>query len=257
MEIKNVTFSHTNSDTLHLNQISESITRNKITTIIGPNGSGKSTLLGVMSNHYRPRNGTVLLEGKQITAYKLKEFARKLTVVHQENSAPSDLTVERLVAYGRLPHKGMFASNSKEDEAAIEWALRETNLVEQREKTLDALSGGQRQRVWIAMSLAQQTPYLFLDEPTTFLDVYYQYEILDLVKRLNEEHQLTIVMVLHDINQAIRYSDEIIVMQDGEIITKGIPSDIITRSLMQDIYGIDVIIKEDEQTGLYTIPIGI
>lgn len=257
MEINNLTFSHANSKIIHLNDISETITPNKITTIIGPNGCGKSTLLGVMSNHYQPNSGEVRLEGKPLSAYKLKEFARKLSVVHQQNVAPDDMTVERLVNYGRLPHKSMFGTNKTADEEAITWALRVTNLLDKKDVTLDALSGGQRQRVWIAMSLAQSTPYLFLDEPTTYLDIYYQYDILELIKQLNVEHGLTIVMVLHDINQAIRYSDEIIAMKAGEIITKGIPIEVISEKMIHDIYGINVLVKEDPETGLYTIPIGI
>lgn len=257
MEIKNVIFSHTNSDNIQLDNISETITENKITTIIGPNGCGKSTLLGVMSNHYQPKSGEVRLQGKPLSAYQLKELARTLSVVHQQNIAPSDMTVERLVNYGRLPHKSIFSSNKTADDEAVTWALTVTNLLDKRDVTLDALSGGQRQRVWIAMSLAQSTPYLFLDEPTTYLDIYYQYEILELIKQLNKDHGLTIVMVLHDINQAIRYSDEIIAMKEGKIITKGIPREVISREIIHEIYGVNVLVKEDAETGLYTIPIGI
>lgn len=256
MEINNVVYSH-DQKVNHVNQVNVQIDQEKITTIIGPNGCGKSTLLGVMANNFVPQKGEVLLDGKGLTLYKPKELARKIAVVHQENSAPADMTVERLVSYGRLPYKSMFKTDKATDDAAIEWALKETNLLEWKHVTIDALSGGQRQRVWIAMSLAQQTPYLFLDEPTTYLDIYYQYEILELVKRLNVEHGLTIVMVLHDINQAIRYSDAIIAMKNGKVMIKGNPKEIITNELIHDIYGVDVLVKEDELTGLYTIPVGI
>jgi len=256
MEIKNVVYSHDHKVN-HVNQVNIQIDLGKITTIIGPNGCGKSTLLGVMANNFVPQQGEVMLDGKGLTMYKPKELARKVAVVHQENSAPADMTVERLVSYGRLPYKSMFKADKEADDAAVEWALKETNLLEWKHVTIDALSGGQRQRVWIAMSLAQQTPYLFLDEPTTYLDIYYQYEILELIKRLNKEHGLTIVMVLHDINQAIRYSDAIIAMKTGEIMVKGHPKEIITNELIHDIYGVDVLVKEDEMTGLYTIPVGI
>ncbi|PGN54201.1 iron ABC transporter ATP-binding protein [Bacillus cereus] len=256
MEIKNVTFSYDNV-TDRLKSVSSEIEIGKITTIIGPNGCGKSTLLGVMSRNHDPRSGEIILDGKAISQYKPKEFARKLAVVHQQNEAPADMTVEKLTSYGRMPHKNIFSSQTDEDREAIERALASTNLLSKREKEIHALSGGERQRVWIAMTLAQKTPMLFLDEPTTYLDIYYQLEILELVKELNEVHGLTIVMVLHDINQAIRYSDHIIVMKDGEIVTKGKPNDVVTESMIKTIYGVDVVVKQDEDTGLYMVPMGI
>ena len=167
------------------------------------------------------------------------------------------MTVEKLTSFGRMPHKNIFSSQTDEDREAIERALTCTNLLSKRDKEIHALSGGERQRVWIAMTLAQKTPMLFLDEPTTYLDIYYQLEILELVKELNEAQGLTIVMVLHDINQAIRYSDHIIVMKDGEIVTKGKPNDVVTESMIKTIYGVDVVVKQDEDTGLYMVPMGI
>ena len=256
MEIKNVTFSYDNV-TNRLKSVSSEIEIGKITTIIGPNGCGKSTLLSVMSRNHAPSSGEVILDGKAIGEYKPKEFARKLAVVHQQNEAPADITVEKLISFGRMPYKNIFSPQTDEDREAIERALVCTNLQSKRDKPIYALSGGERQRVWIAMTLAQNTPMLFLDEPTTYLDIYYQLEILELVKELNEVHGLTIVMVLHDINQAIRYSDHIIVMKDGEIITKGIPNDVITEEMVKAIYGVDVIVKQDEDTGLYMVPMGI
>ncbi|HGO9422646.1 MULTISPECIES: ABC transporter ATP-binding protein [Bacillus cereus group] len=256
MEIKNVTFSYDNV-TNRLKSVSSEIEIGKITTIIGPNGCGKSTLLSVMSRNHTPSSGEVILDGKAISEYKPKEFARKLAVVHQQNEAPADITVEKLISFGRMPYKNIFSPQTDEDREAIERALVCTNLQSKRDKPIYALSGGERQRVWIAMTLAQNTPMLFLDEPTTYLDIYYQLEILELVKELNEVHGLTIVMVLHDINQAIRYSDHIIVMKDGEIITKGNPNDVITEEMVKAIYGVDVIVKQDEDTGLYMVPMGI
>ncbi|PFM42286.1 iron ABC transporter ATP-binding protein [Bacillus cereus] len=256
MEIKNVTFSYDNV-TDRLKSVSSEIEIGKITTIIGPNGCGKSTLLSVMSRNHDPRSGEVILDGKAISQYKPKEFARKLAVVHQQNEAPADMTVEKLTSFGRMPHKNIFSSQTDEDRDAIERALACTNLLNKRDKEIHALSGGERQRVWIAMTLAQKTPMLFLDEPTTYLDIYYQLEILELVKELNEVHGLTIVMVLHDINQAIRYSDHIIVMKDGEIVTKGKPDDVVTESMIKTIYGVDAVVKQDEDTGLYMVPMGI
>lgn len=256
MEIKNVTFSYDNV-TNRLKSVSSEIEIGKITTIIGPNGCGKSTLLSVMSRNHAPSSGEVILDGKAISEYKPKEFARKLAVVHQQNEAPADITVEKLISFGRMPYKNIFSPQTDEDREAIERALVCTNLQSKRDKPIYALSGGERQRVWIAMTLAQNTPMLFLDEPTTYLDIYYQLEILELVKELNEVYGLTIVMVLHDINQAIRYSDHIIVMKDGEIITKGNPNDVITEEMVKVIYGVDVIVKQDEDTGLYMVPMGI
>jgi len=210
-----------------------------------------------MSRNHAPNSGEVILDGKAISEYKPKEFARKLAVVHQQNEAPADITVEKLISFGRMPYKNVFSSQTDEDREAIERALTCTNLQSKREKPIHALSGGERQRVWIAMTLAQSTPMLFLDEPTTYLDIYYQLEILELVKELNEVYGLTIVMVLHDINQAIRYSNHIIVMKDGEIVTKGNPNEVITEEMVKAIYGVDVVVKQDEDTGLYMVPMGI
>ncbi|MGQ4681027.1 ABC transporter ATP-binding protein [Paenibacillus polymyxa] len=256
MDIKNITFSY-DRKTDRLHAINAVIERGRITTIIGPNGCGKSTLLSVMSNNAVPRKGEVVLDGKEIAHYKPKELARQLAVVHQQNEAPSDLTVEKLVSFGRLPHKSMFTSSRDEDEEAVEWAIACTNLEERRTHTLDQLSGGERQRVWIAMALAQRTPILFLDEPTTYLDMYYQLEILELIRQLNQEHGLTIVMVLHDINQAIRYSDVMIAMKEGRIIANGSPIEVVTSELIQAVYGVKVVIRQDEEAGMYLIPIGV
>lgn len=256
MEIKQVTFSY-DKKVDQLKNISDKIETGKITTIIGPNGCGKSTLLGILSQNYTPAHGEVLLDGKSLAQIKPKELAKKLAVVHQQNEAPYDLTVERLVSYGRLPHRSFLGQASEEDEKAIEEALTSTNLQQKRTQRLNQLSGGEKQRVWIAMALAQQTPILFLDEPTTFLDMYYQIEILELVKALNREHDMTIVMVLHDINQAIRYSDRIIVMKAGEIVASGTPEAVITKEIVKETYQVDVMLKQESDTGLYVVPIGI
>ena len=256
MEIKDITFSY-DKKVNTLQSVSGLIDIGKVTTIIGPNGCGKSTLLGVMSNNYLPQSGEVLLDGKALVDFKPKELAKKLAVVHQQNIAPSDMTVGKLTSYGRIPYKSMFSSASDEDEQAIEWALDCTNLTDKKKVPIDELSGGQKQRVWIAMALAQKTPFLFLDEPTTYLDIYYQYELLELIKSLNRTHGMSIVMVLHDINQAIRYSDTIIAMKDGEIVAKGTPSEVITVQTVKEIYGVDVVVKTDEDTGMYIVPVGI
>ncbi|MEK8131494.1 ABC transporter ATP-binding protein [Paenibacillus filicis] len=258
MDIKQLSFSYDlRKEQLQLQEINCGFQHGKITTIIGPNGCGKSTLLGVMSQNYKPRSGEVILDGKAIASYKPKELAQKLAVVHQQNEAPPDLTVEKLTSFGRMAYKGLFSAHGKDDEQAVEWALSCTNLLEKREATLDQLSGGEKQRVWIAMALAQQTQILFLDEPTTFLDIYYQIEVLELVRSLNASHGLTIIMVLHDINQAIRYSDEIVVMKSGRVHLQGAPRDVITEQTIQSVYGVRSVIREDEEAGLTVLPVGI
>jgi len=256
MEIKNISYAYDHTNPI-LHAVNIQIVRGQITTIIGPNGSGKSTLLSIMSKNAAPDSGQVILDGKSIVAYKAKELARKLAVVHQHNAAPSDLTVEKLVGYGRIPHRAMFAAESDDDQQAIDWALACTNLEGKRGKTLDALSGGERQRVWIAMALAQKTPFLFLDEPTTYLDIYYQYEILELIRRINREHGMTVVMVLHDINQAIRYSDRIVAMKDGQVVVQGSPEQVITRESILAIYGVETIVRTDPEAGMHIVPVGL
>jgi len=256
MEIKKITFAY-EDQVIRLHGIDSKITQGEVTTIIGPNGCGKSTLLGVMTNNYKPQQGQILLKGKGINDYRPKELAKTLGVVHQKNQAPSDMTVEDLVYYGRLPHKGTFSSYNSEDHEKVAWALKHTGLYERKDMSIDTLSGGQQQRTWIAMALAQDTPYLFLDEPTSNLDIYYQYEILELVKELNENHGLTIVMVLHDINQALQYSHTIIAMKDGKVIERGKPEEIIDEELIKKVYGINVVVKQDEELGKYIVPLGI
>lgn len=256
MDVKHVQYAYDHqNNTLH--DVSMRVESGAITTIIGPNGSGKSTLLNILSNNAIPQSGQITLDGKILHQYKAKQLAKKLAVVHQQNMAPQDMTVEKLASYGRIPHKQMFSTDSDEDTRAVEWALTSTNLLDKRHLTIDALSGGERQRVWIAMALAQSTSFLFLDEPTTYLDMFYQYDILALIKRLNEEHGMTILMVLHDINQAIRYSDVIIAMKDGQIVASGKPNEVITVETMRDIYDIDVVVKHDETTGMYIMPLGV
>jgi len=256
MEIKRISFAYQDK-VRRLHNVEAEITKGQITTIIGPNGSGKSTLLGVLTNNYQPQEGQVIIDGKAINKYKPKELAKKLGVVHQQNSAPSDMTVEKLVYYGRLPHKNTFSPQSEKDEQMVDWAIECTGLSEKRNDPIDTLSGGQQQRVWIAMALAQDTPFLFLDEPTSNLDIYYQYEILELVKQLCEVHGLTIVMVLHDINQAIQYSHNIIAMKQGEVVEKGNPKLIVTKQLMREVYNVNVAIKNDDDVGMYIVPLGI
>ena len=256
MEINQVVVSHDGTKR-HLNGITTAIPKGKITTIIGPNGCGKSTLLSVMSRNNRPLEGQARLENRDLVEYKPKEFAKKFAIVYQQNDIPQDLTVEKLVMFGRMPYSSLLKKKTEEDEEAVTWALSCTNLLDKRENDLSALSGGERQRVWIAMALAQKSEILCLDEPTTYLDIYYQLELLELVKELNDKHRLTIVMVLHDINQAIRYSNHVILMKSGQIVAEGTPREVITKEVIKDVYGVNAVFHEDEQLGLYMMPLSI
>ena len=256
MEISNIVMSY-DGVTNQLNGVTTALEKGKITTIIGPNGCGKSTLLGVVSRGHTPSQGNVRLENKDILQFKAKEFAQKLAIVYQTNITPHQLTVEKLVSYGRVPYQNLISRNVEEDKTAVDWAIERTNLSEIRDRHLEKLSGGQRQRVWIAMALAQKSEILCLDEPTTYLDIYYQIELLELVKQLNREYSLTIVMVLHDMNQALKYSDHIVLMKDGQVFTEGAPQDVMTKENIKAVYGVDVLVEHNELTGTYMVPISI
>lgn len=224
-----------------LRDLSLTIRRGAITTLMGANGCGKSTLLQLLTKNLSPDGGRIYLEGAELGDIPLRDFARKAAIVHQKNAAPEDLTVERLVSYGRLPYRSIFkAGLDRENQAQVERALALTDLTGLRERPIGMLSGGQRQRAFLAMALAQNTKLLFLDEPTTFLDVRYQVEILRLVERLNREEGITIVMVLHDINQALTYSHEVIGLLNGTVALQGPPETVITTESIRALYGIDL-----------------
>lgn len=216
----------------------------RITTLIGANGCGKSTLFHLMTKNLRPDAGQILLRDQDISACRLRDFARQVAIVHQYNTAPADLSVEKLVAYGRTPYQTMGLSPDPEADAEkIRWALEITHTDKYRDKPVAELSGGQKQRVWIAMALAQGTQVLFLDEPTTYLDIRYQLQILHLIRQLNREYGMTIVMVLHDINQSLHYSDEIVAMSDGQVCAHGLPEEIVTPQLIRRVYDVDLAIR--------------
>lgn len=222
-----------------LEDLTVGVREGAVTSLLGANGCGKSTLLKLMTKNLKPDSGSMSLRGQDIGTISLKEFARQAAIVHQNNSAPDDLTVERLVSYGRLPYTSVFRLSLDEDSRKqVDRALALTDLTELRNRRLGSLSGGQRQRAFIAMALAQNTNILFLDEPTTFLDVRYQVEVLQLVRRLNREQGMTIVMVLHDINQALSYSDELIGLKDGRVAFQGAPEEVVTPESIRDLYGI-------------------
>lgn len=219
----------------------------KITTLIGANGCGKSTLFNLMTKNLKPDSGSIELNGKSLAQIRLKELARQAAIVHQYNTAPADLSVEKLISYGRTPYHTLGLSpDVKEDEEKVRWAMEITHTMKHKNKPVSELSGGQKQRVWIAMALAQDTKILFLDEPTTYLDIRYQLQILKLIRQLNREYGITIVMVLHDINQSLYYSDEIIAMKDGKIIAQGFPETIITPELVESVYDVKLDIRTME-----------
>lgn len=238
-DIKGLTFSYGTNEVIK--GLDLSIKQGKVTTLIGANGCGKSTLFNLITKNLRPNSGEIRLEGKDISQVKLKDFARQVAIVHQYNTAPADISVEKLVAFGRTPYHGFGSpSNSEEDEEKIKRALEITNTEKLKDKAVAQLSGGQKQRVWIAMALAQDTKILFLDEPTTYLDIRYQLQILKLVRKLNEEYGMTVIMVLHDINQSLYYSDEIVAMKDGRITAQGKPDEIITSKLIKNVYDVEL-----------------
>ena len=240
--VKNLSFSYGKQQVL--NGLDFSLHEGRITTLIGANGCGKSTLFNLMTKNLKPDQGEVFLREENIANLRLKDFAREAAIVHQYNAAPPDLTVEKLVSYGRTPYHTMgLSSDPQKDEEKIQWALEITHTSKHKDKPVTELSGGQKQRVWIAMALAQDTKVLFLDEPTTYLDVRYQLQILKLIQKLNREYGITIVMVLHDINQSLYYSDEIVAMKDGRMIAHGLPEEIITKELVQEVYGVDLTIQ--------------
>lgn len=232
-----------------LADLSLEIKNGEITALVGPNGSGKSTLLKTLARLHKADQGAVYLNGRAIAQLPSAEVARQLAVLPQSPSAPAGLTVGELVEQGRYPHAGPLRMLRHQDHEAIAQALELTGTTEFANRPLDSLSGGERQRAWIALALAQATPILFLDEPTTFLDIGHQLEVLDLVEQLNRERSMTIVMVLHDLNQAARYSQRMVALRDGTIVADGQPSEVLTVELLAEVFGVKASILSDPQSG--------
>lgn len=244
----NLTISY--DDKIIVDNLNISIPIGKVTALVGANGSGKSTILKTLARLLQPKNGHVLLDGKHIHRYSTKEIAKKLAILPQNPIAPDGLTVSELVAYGRYPHQKSFSTHSKEDFQIIHWAIEATGLTAFEERPVDELSGGQRQRAWIALALAQKTPLLLLDEPTTFLDMGHQLDVLKLIRRLNEEQQRTIIMVVHDLNHATRFADHIICIKNGEVRAEGNPIDVVTEHMLKEVFQIEASILIEPKTGL-------
>ncbi|AXI80348.1 ABC transporter ATP-binding protein [Peterkaempfera bronchialis] len=219
------------------------------TVVIGPNACGKSTLLRAFARLLKPTAGAVMLDGRAITALPTKQLARRIGLLPQSSTAPEGITVEDLVARGRYPHQGLLRQWSPQDERVVAESMAATGVAELAERSVDELSGGQRQRVWLAMALAQETPLLLLDEPTTYLDIAHQVEVLDLCARLHEEQERTLVAVLHDLNQAARYATHLIAMRDGRVVAQGAPGDIVTAELVEEVFDLPCRIIEDPESG--------
>ncbi|MER7406678.1 ABC transporter ATP-binding protein [Streptomyces sp. NPDC000070] len=230
-------------------QLSVEIPDNSFTVIVGPNACGKSTLLRALSRMLKPSQGRVLLDGQTIQSMPAKKVARTLGLLPQSSIAPDGITVGDLVGRGRYPHQGILRQWSAEDERVVQESMRQTGVAELAERYVDELSGGQRQRVWIAMALAQQTPLLLLDEPTTYLDIQHQIDVLDLCAELHEEQGRTLVAVLHDLNHAARYATHLIALREGRIIAEGAPKDIVTADLVQEVFGLRCQVIDDPETG--------
>ncbi|KEI93057.1 ABC transporter ATP-binding protein [Clostridium botulinum] len=243
IETKNLDIAY--EDTLIVKELNMQIPKGKITSIIGANGCGKSTILKAVGRILKPKKGVVHLSGQDISKLSTKEIAKKMAILPQNPTAPSGLTVNELVAYGRFPHQKGFGNLTKEDKRIVKWALDATKLSEFERREVDTLSGGQRQRVWIAMALAQQTDLILLDEPTTYLDLAHQLEVLKLLYELNRNQKCTIVMVLHDLNLAARFSDYIIAIQKGAIIKYGNPEEVMTPEVLRKTFNInaDIVIE--------------
>lgn len=223
-----------------IQNLSVAIARHQITAIVGPNGCGKSTLLKLLGGLTKPSEGTISLEQKPLHEWQPKALAKKLALLGQNPQAPGGMLVKQLVGHGRFPYLGLFNTLSQHDQHAITWALKKTQLEELQHKPLAHLSGGERQRAWLAMALAQQSEILLLDEPTTYLDLGHQFQLLDLLKQLQIHERKTIVMVLHDINQASQFSDRIIALKKGVIVADGTPQQVVTKQIINQLFNIDV-----------------
>lgn len=222
----------------------------QMTTLIGPNGCGKSTLLRGLAGLLKPRLGIALLDGKSLASWPRRQLATRLAFLSQTQTAPEGLTVVELVRHGRFPHRALFDRERPSDRAAVEWALSATGLEPLAGRLLTALSGGERQRVWIAMALAQQADILLLDEPTTYLDLHHQLEIMQLLTELNATHCITLVMSVHDLNHAMRYSHHTVVMDSGRIVAQGKPADIIEPDMLRRVFRVKTAIFDHPGIGL-------
>ena len=253
IKLENISFSY-NKKKEFIQDLSLEFKSGEITTILGPNGSGKSTLLHMMSTYLKPKSGKIYLGDKDLGKLKQKEIAKYISCVYQENEAPDDITVRDLVSFGRNIYSNVKKEDKEENKRMIDFALKATGIEEIQDKKVVNLSGGQKQRAFIAMSLAQNTEVLLLDEPTTYLDIYHQIEILEVVKSLNKKYNITIVMVLHDLNQAINYSHNIVIMKNGNLIKQGKATEVLNEQTIKDVYNVSGYIHKEDNEEIYFIP---
>ncbi|AFS77446.1 iron compound ABC transporter, ATP-binding protein FhuC [Gottschalkia acidurici 9a] len=228
-----------------VNDFSFNAEKGEVISIIGPNGSGKSTLLKAISRFIKAKEGLVYFDKRDMSKMNIKDIAKEMASLSQYNRSPEDITVKELIYYGRVPHKKWYEKRNSEDEDIISWAIKETSLGGYENKKVSSLSGGERQRVWIAMALAQKPKILLLDEPTTYLDICHQLEVMELIRKLNKTLNLTVIMVLHDLGHAAKYSDKVIVIKRGNLVVEGSPEKVLTRELIKDVYNVDTCIRKD------------
>lgn len=242
---------------LVLEALSLDIGEGEVVALVGPNGSGKSTLLRALGRVLKPKTGVVYLDGRVMREWPTREVARRLALLPQGPTLANDMTVEELVRMGRSPHQGILGIPTRADEEAVQRAIRDTSIDALTGRQVSALSGGERQRVWLAMALAQQPQVLLLDEPTTFLDLNHQLEVLDLVRDFNRQRGLTVVMVLHDLNQAARYANRMVVLKQGRIYADGEPREVLTRDTLREVFGVEAhVMPGPEGSGLIVVPVG-
>jgi iron complex transport system ATP-binding protein len=245
LDARDLTVRYRRDDPAVIADQSIQLQQGKITALVGPNGSGKSTLLKTLARHLDAERGAVLLDGRNVHDLSPRQLARRLGILFQEHAAPGGMTVGQLVQHGRYPHRGFFDPMSEQDFAAVDRAFELAGIEHLRSRRVDELSGGQKQLAWVAMVLAQQPSVLLLDEPTTFLDLRHQLEVMRIVERLRDEHRTTIALVLHDLNQAARHCDRLVAMQAGRIVAAGSPWQVLSAALLRDVFQVEAEVLND------------
>jgi iron complex transport system ATP-binding protein len=255
MKTRDLTIKIQNKDIL--TNINLSFLTGKTTAIIGPNGSGKSTLLKALAGLNKNIIGQVLFENRDIKEFSKKNLARNLAILPQDPSVPADLTVGELVQYGRFPYQQWFARNDKEDQQCVQWAMQQTKIEEFKDRFVTTLSGGERQRTWIAMALAQKPKVLLLDEPTTYLDIAHQLEVMQIIDSLTQKYNITIIMVLHDMNQALQYANDLVVIKNQRVFAQGSPQKILSTNLLEKVFGVTADFFTNRDGNKVLVPISL